>query len=74
MSQKARKVNPDWEAFVRQRLNELHTIVFGDHGGRVLPQTLLVNRLAYFAYHKLVNDYGYGTDLTQHPNNPFYHP
>ena len=67
------KVSKEWEAFVRSRLNDLHAFAYSDtpYGYGWDPQTILANRLAYFAYHKLLNDWGFGRDLTQHPNNPF---
>jgi len=76
MNQKVQKVNSDWLAFIHQRVNELHAFAYSNtpYGYRWDPQTILVNRLAYFAYHKLLNDYGFGRDLTQHLNNPLYHP
>jgi hypothetical protein len=73
MNQKVQQINPDWEAFIRQRLNDLHQFAFSDapYGCRWDPQSILVGRCAYFTYSKLLNDHGLGTDYSKHPNNPF---
>ena len=51
--------------YIQKRINELHPLVF------VSANPSIVDRAAYFAWHKELNKQGLGIDLSQHPYNPF---